>query len=260
MPRILRTLLSGLSFAAFSIGSGALGFVILPVVRRLSPTGTAAVRARDVVSAGLRFFLWMTRSLRLLQVTTVGAVDARPPGAFVLIANHPTLLDTVVLLAKVRGIQAIAKHTWAETPLIGSVVSRAGYLLAPNPSADPAGTTPVLDQMVARLRAGEPLLVFPEGTRSPPGDVHRFRRGGLEAARRAGVPVWPVLLTSNLGTPLSHQRWWQVPDRRVELTVAFQEPFEVPEDTPTVQLTRQMRADYKQHLAGDRPAAGGHQR
>ena len=256
MPRFARAALVGLCFALFSVGSGVLGFLILPLVRLLSAADAADDRCRRVISASLRRFLWTMRVPGLFRVTTKGAVDSRPGGAFVLIANHPTLLDTVVLLALVPGVQAIVKHTWAGTPLIGSVVRRSGYLRALDPAADPAGATPVLDQMVDRLRAGESLLVFPEGTRSPDGGIHRFRRGGLEAARLARVPVWPVLLTLNVTPSLSHEQWWQVQERCIEMTIAFQEPFEVPMDASTLRLTRQMGAAYKGAAAGADSAGG----
>src|SRR5690606_14745747 len=48
---------------------------------------------------------------------------------------------------------------------------------------------------VARIREGFRVLVFPEGTRSPEGELHRFGRTAFEIACRANVPVVPLVIT-----------------------------------------------------------------
>ena len=78
----------------------------------------------------------------------------------------------------------------------------------------------MLEQCERQLALGFDVLVFPEGTRSPPGSLHRFRRGAFEVACRSkvdtvllGMDATPSALTKDLP-------FWSYPDARVAHTIA----------------------------------------
>ena len=257
MPRIVRILLTGFSFAFFSVGSGVLAFVLLPLARLGAPSPSEARRrAQRLVSRGFRLFMGLLDLLGLARVQLTGSVAARPEGAFVLIANHPCLLDVITLLGQVEGTACIVKHGVARSPFVGRVAAALGYLPAPDPEADPTVTPQVLDLLVERLQQDEPVLVFPEGTRSPRWGLNRFRRGAAEAALQAEVPVWPVFITASEPTLMSGQRWWDVPERTLILTVDFGEPFFVPPETGSRKLTREVQDGYKRRIAAAKTREG----
>ena len=122
-------------------------------------------------------------------------------------------------------------------PVRGVRASRLRRQAAPVPRADPGagrcarcaylegGETEglaggaVVNQALDRIAQSMPMLVFPEGTRSPAGGLRRFRRGPFEIACRANVPIVPVLircepLALGKGTP-----WYDVPSQSAVLTV-----------------------------------------
>ncbi|MBK7826759.1 lysophospholipid acyltransferase family protein [Nannocystis sp.] len=110
--------------------------------------------------------------------------------------------------------------------------------------------SPVLLRMVEHLRSGHPLLVFPEASRSHERSLRRFRRGAIEAAIRAGVPIVPAFISVVPPMLMKHQAWYDVPARGGRYTVEF-----FPVITTAGQsldsrvLARELRARYEQRHA-----------
>jgi 1-acyl-sn-glycerol-3-phosphate acyltransferase len=115
-------------------------------------------------------------------------------GPFVYCANHQSLLDILVLGAVLPGdYKWAAKRELMKIPFLGWHLRLAGHVPVDRGAGSRAAAE-VIQRFEQVLRAGKPLLVFPEGTRSEDGIVRPFKNGGFYAAVRAGVPVVPVAL------------------------------------------------------------------
>ena len=97
----------------------------------------------------------------------------------VIVANHPTLLDVTVLLAYVKQASCVVKHSLWRNPFLSVALRAAGYI----PSNDPEQ---LLRDCDAALERGESLIVFPEATRSVPGEPLRLHRGAATIALELG--------------------------------------------------------------------------
>lgn len=191
MKQRLRLALTFFSFFMFFTAGVLLGVLVFPIMRLVV---WSRARYRRLASRVLGFlypsFLFWMKLAGLVAYERAPLpefmCDGRP---FVLVANHPTLIDVVFLLGWVPGLTTTVKAAWLRSWLAGPLLRAADYVPGPSPEDEEVGGTPALDRMVAKLEEGRPLIVFPEGTRSPTGALHRFRRGAFEAAARAGVPV-----------------------------------------------------------------------
>ncbi len=154
---------------------------------------------------------WSQATLALAGIrteTTVAPAAARAAsgaaGPVVFVANHSAMLDIPALLV---GIEApflfVARVGLARLPLIGAVL-RASVCIFLDRTA-PGGAEAALDEAETRLRLGESVLFFPEGTRRA-GTLGPFYPGAFRLAHRAGVPVVPVALagTASLVDETSH--------------------------------------------------------
>ncbi len=117
------------------------------------------------------------------------------PGAAtgtLVVANHISWLDAIAVLA-VQPVTLLAKREVGAWPLVGTLVRRAGTRFIDR--ADLRGLPATVRDLAALLRAGESVVVFPEGTTwcSAPGGT--FRRAMFQAAVDAGAPVRPVTLS-----------------------------------------------------------------
>lgn len=137
---------------------------------------------------------WARRVLQWggCRVTVTGAEHLGPGTCALLVANHASFIDSVVLLAFVPArFKLVANHLVGTRPLIGLAVRKAGHLFVNRASA--ASRAACGRAMIDTLRSGTSLLVFPEGTRSLAG-LLPFRLGPFRVAVASGRPVVPIAL------------------------------------------------------------------
>lgn len=167
--------------------------------------------------------------LRFFRPIVEGTDHVPGAGPVILAANHRSNLDIVLLgAASPRPVNFLGKRELAEQPLIGRLLVDLGMV----PVDRGRGDRDALGQIAAVLRAGEVVGIFPEGTRSPDGAMHRFRSGAARLAAQAQAPVVPVGFVGTSG-------WWprrEKPQRRRpapgEIVVRFGPPLAPPPDEP----------------------------
>ena len=109
-------------------------------------------------------------------------------------ANHTSYMDTpVVFSALPFQFRILAKKELWSLPFIGWYLNRSGQI--PINTENPRATLSSLGGGVKALRSGMPLFVFPEGSRTPDGDLQTFLAGAAFLAIRAQVPLIPVALS-----------------------------------------------------------------
>lgn len=121
--------------------------------------------------------------------------DNVPGGGFVYASNHESLVDILVLGACLPGdFKWAAKRSVMNVPFLGWHLRLAGHVpVDRNKGKDAAAA--VTETFESVLRDEKPLLVFPEGTRTPDGELKAFKKGAFQAAVLAGKPVVPVALS-----------------------------------------------------------------
>jgi len=97
------------------------------------------------------------------------------------------------------------------------VVRGAGYIRNDLDSAA------LLDACRAALDSGNHLIIFPEGTRSVPGEPIRFRRGFANIATTLGTEIQPVTISCSPATLTKGEKWWAIPNRRPRFRVEIGE-------------------------------------
>jgi 1-acyl-sn-glycerol-3-phosphate acyltransferase len=117
---------------------------------------------------------------------------ARPPAGSVIVANHVSYVDTLVLPSLLPST-CIAKREVAEWPVIGPMTERLGVLFVDRSSVSSGAV--VLRRAMRALAAGVAVIAFPEGTTSAGRSVLPFKRGIFGIARRLGVPVVAAALS-----------------------------------------------------------------
>jgi 1-acyl-sn-glycerol-3-phosphate acyltransferase len=113
------------------------------------------------------------------------------PGAVLYVANHISWLD-IELMHSQRPVSFVAKSEIAGWPFVGWLAARAGTIFHRRGSTDSLAT--VMARVVERLRAGEPVGIFPEGGSGHGDKVGTFHARIFQTALDANVPVQPVAL------------------------------------------------------------------
>jgi 1-acyl-sn-glycerol-3-phosphate acyltransferase len=162
--------------------------------------GTAALLVSLVEKSGrvqhriarmwARACLWSSWS----RLTVRGAENLRKYPVAVYAANHTSYMDTPVVFAALPfQFRILAKKELWEWPFIGWFLNRSGQM--PIDTGNPQATLSSLGGAVKALRSGMPLFVFPEGGRTPEGELQPFLSGAAYLAIRAQVPLVPIALS-----------------------------------------------------------------
>jgi 1-acyl-sn-glycerol-3-phosphate acyltransferase len=232
MRRLWRRIRTASAFALFGGGGLVLAFLLLPVARSLSAAEGFDLRAQRWIQRAYRVFIGYMATIGLIRVERA-EIPTPDGGGRLIVANHPTLIDTALLVAGFPQADCIAKAERAEVRVFGPAISAANYIRRETGSG-------VVEEAVKRLAAGRTLVVFPEGTRTPEGaKLGRFQRGAAHVALRAGVPIYPIVITARPRTLMKGQKWHDVPDRTLVLTVgnlAPLDPKDVLEGGETISL------------------------
>ena len=211
LDRGWRMCATGLCFLLFGLGGLLLRALVFPALALLvSEPQQRARLARDVVRRSFRFFIRLMRALGVLSYEFHGVERLRRQGLLIL-ANHPSLVDVVFLMAFVRHADCIVKASLSSNSFTRGPVRAAGFVCN--------DTGPgMIEDCVGSLRAGGNLIIFPEGTRTPRNGALRLHRGAANVAVRAGRDVTPVHIHVAPPTLIKGEPWWRVPARRPHFT------------------------------------------
>ncbi len=128
------------------------------------------------------------------RLTVRGSENLGIKPVAVYAANHTSYMDTPVVFATLPfQFRILAKKELWSIPFIGWYLARSGQI--PIDSENPRTTLSSLGAGVKALRAGMPLFVFPEGSRTPDGELKEFLAGAAFLAIRAQVSVIPIALS-----------------------------------------------------------------
>jgi 1-acyl-sn-glycerol-3-phosphate acyltransferase len=219
--RLWRVFGTGLSFVCFGLGAVLLGFTLWPVLRFSTLDRRRGIaRVQRAVSVSMRLFLWLMKTLGVVSYEVHGRERLAQRGQFV-VANHPTLIDVVILVGLIPEVDCIVKQALWRNVFLRWPVYWAGYIS----NATGEG---LISACVEALRAGRSLMIFPEGTRTKPGGGSlEFQRGAAQIALAAQVPLRPVTITCDPITLFKGNAWYRVPARRAHFVIAVGEPIPV---------------------------------
>lgn len=203
------------AFSFIFFGGGLLAATLLPVLA-LVP-GNQRERVQAIIRLSFRFYLFTLQGLGVIRVEIEGRERLNTTGGRIIIANHPSLLDVVMLMALVPRAQCIVKHELWNSLLLGRLMRRAGYI------RNDLAADELVEACRAALDQGLSLIIFPEGTRTQPGSMPRFRRGFANLATLAGATIQLVVITCDPPTLVKGEPWWRIPARKPHFRLVVDE-------------------------------------
>ena len=217
--RYWRVFGTGLSFLAFGVGGLLLQVLVLPPLYLLVWNAPRRRHmAREVIRTAFRWFVGFMNTVGVLRYRWAGLERLDRRGLLIL-ANHPTLIDTVFLIAFVKHADCVVASHLFVNPYTGGPVKAAGYV---RNDEGPA----LLESCLTSLDRTDNLIIFPEGTRTPYDGTIRVKRGAAQVAVRSRRDITPVVITCTPPTLRKGEKWWSVPLRRAYFTI------EVRDDIP----------------------------
>lgn len=246
-------------FAMFGIGGILFTLVLFPLMRLLPGSPEVhRLRVRRLIRA------CFGACVSVLRRTGTMILDVRHAERFadcrhkLVLANHPSYLDVVVLLSLMPEADCVVKHGLYQNRYFKGIVRETGYIS----NADPDR---LVDDCAAAIIQGGPLLIFPEGTRTVPGQPLAFQRGAARIALRGKCEIVPVIIHCEPAVWAKGFRLSEIAKRPFRITLTVNSPVklgelgvssEEPETLAARRLTRNLEQYFTeqiQHLY-ERPA------
>jgi len=247
---ILQVARTAIGFAVFGAMAPMLGLVAFPVAQiRFRGALDRELWMQRIVHRASRIFMGLLDTLGAVNSTSRGAERLRETGPKLVVANHPTLIDVLALLALLPQADLVVSVAWASNPFLRGLIRSCGYLRND-------GGLAIVTECVNRIRAGRSLIIFPEGTRSPKRGLRRFQRGAAHIALQAPCDLLPVVITCDPPAFGKGQKWYDLPDCAVRLTLVVGDPIPtgfalgegMPPPVAARRLTSQLREAFEKGL------------
>lgn len=251
-----RLFATGLSFAVFGIGGLVIPWLATPWIK-LTSTNPAERqrRARLLIHRTFRCFIYMMRGLGVLSWTIEGENLLKRPGLLIL-ANHPSLIDVVFLIAFIPNPDCIVKGRLLANPAMNGFLRLTGFM------ANDGGAE-LIEGARHSLDSGSALIIFPEGTRTELGRPLRFHRGAANVALRTLTPITPVTILCRPTTLSKTHSWYHIPPQKVHICLIVGNDIAVStyEQQPPALAARQLTQDLQNYFteelrAHDKPIHG----
>ena len=237
-------------YSVFGVGCLILGLTVFPFIFLTTPNlDIRHRRARTVIHHAFRIFLNFAEFLNILHIKTTNLEALDSLEGKIIISNHPSLLDVVVTMSRVKNLQCIVKAKLWKNMFVGSIVRTAGYI---RNDMDPVD---LLESCQKQLDRGQNILLFPEGTRSTPGQPIKLHRSLGNLALAANVDIQILCLKCRPVSLTKQQKWYEVPETTMELELTPGILLSIKDfapDTPRSlrvrALTREIETYYNRYL------------
>lgn len=172
------------------------------------------VAARKLIAAAFGAFVCGGRRMGAFSFQVTGMENRDPAHSQLILANHPTLIDVVLLLSVLPQVDCVIKDAVRRNPFMRASVTTANYISNREPDD-------LLASCVERLKSGSSLLLFPEGTRTTSGQPLQFKLGAGEVAIRARAQILPVVIDCKPQFLTKHEPWYSIPPSRPHFAVTI---------------------------------------
>jgi 1-acyl-sn-glycerol-3-phosphate acyltransferase len=203
-----RVIATGLSFIVFCVGGLFLSFIICPVISMLSPNDKIkAQRTQYMISITFDCFIYFVQLSGLAKVNAKEIYKLREMKGCLIVSNHPTLIDYVIIVSKLRHCNTVVKEDIFKNFFFKRVVNAANYI--PNTQS-----LETFESIKNSIQKGDNILIFPEGSRSVPGKPLTLRRGAANIALRASVPIQMIYIKTSESLLTKGNPWYKIPKKR----------------------------------------------
>ncbi|MDQ2778936.1 MAG: 1-acyl-sn-glycerol-3-phosphate acyltransferase [Pseudomonadota bacterium] len=231
----LQLLLLGL----ISLGWNLLALLLHPLL----PRETGRRIGRAMISRGYRWFWFVARCSGMLRLHADALDVLKDERGLVVVANHPSMLDAPMLMARLPRSACIMKASLVRNPFLGPGARLARYIRNDVPRC-------MVRQAVDDLREGGQLVLFPEGTRTTQAPLNPFGHAFTLIAQKAEVPIQTVFIDTD--SPYLGKGWplWRLPPLPIVFDVRLGRRFVPSKDH------RELRHEIQSYMAaGMRSAA-----
>lgn len=193
--------------------------------------------AQQSISLSFRIFLRIIKILGVINYQFNGIEKLKNDKNCLIVANHPSLLDVVLLVSVMPRCDCLVKGALLKNIFISRIIKTAGYIL--NEEANK-----ILPHCQDILSNGGRILIFPEGTRSVPHQPIKLQRGAANIALRCQADIRIVHIECSPTWLIKGQKWYNIPIKKAFFNITIGEKIIIQDyllGNPTVEARKLTR-------------------
>ena len=249
ISKIWRFFATAFCFIVFGLRGFLMALLWLPLSRLKYPDGVARHQAcRYSIHRSFKFFIGLMYWVGVVKVTSNNIEKLASIKGKIVISNHPSLIDVVVLISLIPNANCVVKQALWKNIFTRGILKNTGYLNNATPEK-------LIDDCRESLQQGSNLIIFPEGTRTKPGSPLSFQRGAANLALRCEANFQRVLIHVSPPALTKDWPWYRIPPRRIHLDLTVLDEFDIGcylQDNISLsvrQLTRDLQQLFTKELA-----------
>ncbi len=236
-----RVVAAGISYVLFAIGGLLPGIYIFFLALMPLDSSAKQRKVRNVIQRLCRFYVNLMEFFGLMSYqlqdqhgTVFAKRVTRSVEGHMVISNHTMLIDALFILAYVDNLCCVVKGSLVYNPFTRIPVKLAGYIANDDEQ--------LVELAAAKRRAGENILIFPEGTRNQYDLQLDFKRGAANIAVISQAPILPIILCCMPRALGKGEKWYKIPRIKSKIVMQFHPVLQLDECIDTSQpRTRQYR-------------------
>jgi 1-acyl-sn-glycerol-3-phosphate acyltransferase len=220
------------------IGLGALAIFCLSwlpfaaVLQWFFPRKIGHIFGRRVISWGFRAYLGLLRTLCACRLDLTAVDTLAEQGPMIIVANHPSLLDAVLITSRLPHAVCVMKSNLMDNILFGAAARLAGYVRNDVP------LTMILESTEV-LKHGGQVVIFPEGTRTQNFPIDPCLPVIGLMAQRCEVPIQSLMIEFSSAYLGKNWPLWRPPSLPLKLSIKLGQRFDPPTDAQAFTQTLQ---------------------
>ena len=196
-------------------------FVFPFVILFISSQEKKQITVRKIIGRAFKILLKILDLLGLLTIKVVGIQKLKNLESSIIVCNHPSLIDVVIIMSYLDGIQCVVKSELWKNPFLGMVVRSAQYI------RNDITAEIFLEKCKKHLERKENILIFPEGTRSKVGQPIKLQRGVANIAVFTDSNIQALCITCYPSVLTKGEKWYKIPLQKPLFTVDVGPMFRV---------------------------------
>jgi len=232
---IWRIIATGFCFFIFGVGGLILSLFIFPLIKLIYRNEIKRKKqSRKTIQYLFKFFI---KTMSVCKIFTFDLSETdflKNLKGHLILANHPSLIDVVVLISILPNADCIVKAHLFKNLFLRGVVKSIGYISNSTPDG-------LIADCEESLRSGNNLIVFPQGTRSQLSSKIKFQRGAANIALRCQASVELVLIKVIPSALTKNEPWFKVPVIKPTFSVKKIENMVTIQENTTIKMSKQVR-------------------
>lgn len=217
LNRIWRITATGFCFAVFGIGGLLLSTFWFSAIRLLVKDRQRCTQlTQNSIRYSFKLFIWLMRFVRVLDYQFYDVEKLKQDAGSIVVANHPSLLDYVFLASCMPRCDCIVKQSLLNNIFVRGVIKSAGYIANSESEI-------LLPQCKEILNNKGMILIFPEGTRTTPGQEMHLQRGAANIAVRCDADIRLVTIHCNQPMLTKQGKWYNIPKMKPLFQIVVKE-------------------------------------